>query len=300
MDGQPADTVRPATSDEARDVRGMHAATRAAWDEAAERYEGWLGEAIDLIRSGGTNLFGAEIELIGDLHGRCQRAIHLQCAGGRDTLSLWNLGAAEVVGVDFSPRMLDLAERLATATAAPAQWILSDVLDTPHALDGTGDLVYTGRGSLIWLQDLDAWAAVIARLLAPGGRFVLFEGHPIEWLFDADGHGHWRATDYDYFAGPEASRGWAPEYIDRLSIPDEEQSLKFARAWTLGEVITALLGADLRLERVTEHPIDWWGGHADVLPEDRGRIPLSFSVVGGRRQDGGPGSHAGGTGARPR
>ncbi len=258
----------------------MHATTRAAWDEAAERYEGWLADAIDLVRSGGTNLFGAEVELIGDLAGRCRRAIHLQCAGGRDTLSLWNLGAAEVVGIDFSPRMLELAARLTAATGAPARWILSDVLDTPHEFDGTADLVYTGRGSLMWLQDLDAWAAVIARLLAPEGRFVLFEGHPIEWLFDADEGGHWMATDYDYFAGPEASKGWAPEYIDRLSVPDRDQSWKFARAWTLGEVITALLGADLRLERVTEHPIDWWGGHTDVRPEERGRVPLSFSVVG--------------------
>jgi len=274
--------VRPATPTEAADVLLMHALTRAAWDEAAERYERWLDEAIALIRSGGTNLFGAEIDLIGDLHGRCRRAVHLQCAGGRDTLSLWNLGAAEVVGVDFSPRMLELAERLSSATGAPARWILSDVLDTPHGLDGTADLVYTGRGSLIWLQDLHAWAAVIARLLAPTGRFVLFEGHPIEWLFDAGEDGRWVATDYDYFAGPEASKGWAPEYIDHLSIPDAEQSWKFARAWTLGEVITALLGADLRLERVTEHPIDWWGGHADIRPEDRGRVPLSFSVVGRR------------------
>jgi SAM-dependent methyltransferase len=276
------DTIRPATPNEAADVRGMHEATRAAWDEAAERYEDWLEEAIQLIASGGTNLFGAEVELIGDLHGWCRRAIHLQCAGGRDTLSLWNLGAAEVVGVDFSARMLDLANRLASATGAPARWIHSDVLDTPHELDGTGDLVYTGRGSLIWLQDLDAWAAVVARLLVPGGRFVLFDGHPIEWLFDADADGHWRVTDYDYFGGPEASRGWAPEYIDRLSIPDADQSWKFARAWTLGEVITALLGASLRLERVAEHPIDWWGGHADVLPAERGRIPLSFSVVATR------------------
>ena len=282
MGDDQVEQVRPATPTEAADVLLMHALTRAAWDEAAERYERWLDEAIALIRSGGTNLFGAEIDLIGDLHGRCRRAVHLQCAGGRDTLSLWNLGAAEVVGVDFSPRMLELAERLSSATGAPARWILSDVLDTPHGLDGTADLVYTGRGSLIWLQDLHAWAAVIARLLAPTGRFVLFEGHPIEWLFDAGEDGRWVATDYDYFAGPEASKGWAPEYIDHLSIPDAEQSWKFARAWTLGEVITALLGADLRLERVTEHPIDWWGGHADIRPEDRGRVPLSFSVVGRR------------------
>lgn len=278
--GDETEHIRRPTAGELADVPTMHAANRAAWDEAAERYEGWYDEAVALIRSGGTNLFGAEVELIGDLHGRCRRAIHLQCAGGRDTLSLWNLGADEVVGVDFSPKMLALAARLTAATGAPASWILSDVLETPHELDGTADLLYTGRGSLIWLQDLGAWAAVVARLLAPSGRFVLFEGHPAEWLFDADADGRWIATDYDYFGGAEASRGWAPEYIDHLSIDEADQSWKFARAWTLGEVITALLHADLRLEAVTEYPIDWWGGHADVRQEDRGRVPLSFSVTG--------------------
>lgn len=280
--GDDTDLIRRPTADELANVRAMHRTTRIAWDEAAERYEGWFDEALALIRSGGVNLFGAEVELIGDLHGRCRRAIHLQCAGGRDTLSLWNLGADEVVGVDFSPRMLELAERLTAATGAAASWVLSDVLDTPHDLDGTGDLVYTGRGSLIWLQDLDAWAAVIARLLSPSGRFVLFEGHPAEWLFDADEDGRWVATDYDYFGGAEASKGWAPEYIDHLSIDEADQSWKFARAWTLGEIITALLRADLRLEQVAEYPIDWWSGHNDVRPEDRGRVPLSFSITGRR------------------
>jgi hypothetical protein len=134
----------------------------------------------------------------------------------------------------------------------------------------------------MWLQDLDAWAAVLYRLLAPGGRLVLFEGHPAEWLFDVDADGGWVATDYDYFAGPEASKGWAPEYIDHLSIDDDDQSWKFARAWTLGEIVTAILGSGLTVERVAEHPTDWWGGHADVRPDERGRIPLSFSVLARR------------------
>ena len=278
----PHDDVRPATEAERADVAAMHRANRAAWDEAAERYERWLPEAIELIRSGGSNLFPVERELLGDLHGRCRRAVHLQCAGGRDTLSLWTQGAAEVVGIDFSPRMLELAARLSEAVGAPANWILADVLDAPAELDGTADLVYTGRGALIWLQDLDAWAAAIHRLLAQGGRLVLFDGHPVEWLFDADADGHWVATDYDYFAGPEASRGWEPAYIDRLSIPDAEQSWKFARAWNIGEVVTALVGAGLRLEQLAEHPVDWWSGHGDVRPEERGRIPLSFSIVARR------------------
>jgi SAM-dependent methyltransferase len=273
------DLVRPATPEEEADTERWHAANRIAWDEAAERYEGWFDEAVALIRSGGSNLFPVEQDLIGDLRGRCRRAVHLQCAGGRDTLSLWNLGADGVVGVDFSPRMLDLARRLAAATGAPATWIEADVLAVPHDLDGTADLLYTGRGSIIWLADLDRWAAVLRRLLAPDGRLVIFEGHPAEWLFDGDGEGGWMLTDYDYFGGAEASRGWSPEYIDHLSIPDEEQALKYARAWTLGEVVTALLGAGLRLERVTEHPVDWWAGHRDVRADQRGRVPLSFSVV---------------------
>jgi SAM-dependent methyltransferase len=274
--------VRPATPAEVTDVRGMHAANRIAWDEAAERYESWFDESVAQIRGGGSNLFPVEHALIGDLHGRCRRAIHVQCAAGRDTLSLWNLGADEVVGVDFSPRMLDLARRLTEATGAPARWVEADVLDVPHDLDGTADLLYTGRGSLMWLQDLDAWAAVLRRLLAPQGRLVIFEGHPAEWLVDADRDGYWMLTDYDYFGGPEASRGWAPAYIDRLSIPDEEQHWKFARAWTLGEVITALLRSGLRLTEVAEHPVDWWAGHRDVRPEERGRFPLSFSVTATR------------------
>ena len=260
----------------------MHRANQEAWDQAAERYEGWFDEAVDLIRDGGSNLFPIEAELIGDLHGRCRRAIHLQCAGGRDTLSLWNLGAEEVVGIDFSARMLTLARRLSEAVGAPARWIEADVLDARAELDGTGDLVYTGRGAIMWLQDLDTWASVVRRLLSPAGRFVLFDGHPAEWLFDVGPDGRWVATDYDYFAGPEASKGWAPEYIDRLSVPDDDQHWKFARAWTLGEIVTALLRSGIRVEGVAEHPVDWWAGHTDVRPEERGRIPLSFSIVGSR------------------
>ena len=285
MDPQPDtdDDVRPATPAEIADVAGMHAANRLAWDEAAEDYERRLAGSIERLRGGGSSLLPVETQLIGDLRGRCRRAVHVQCAGGEDTLSLWRQGADEVVGVDFSPRMLGLARRLAEAVGAPARWLEADVLALPHELDGSADLVFSGRGSIMWVQDLDRWAAGIARLTTPGGRFVMYEGHPAEWLFDGDGEGGWLLTDYDYFAGTEASRGWAPAYIERLSIPDREQHWKYARAWTLGEVVTALLGSGLQVERVTEHPVDWWGGHRDVRPEERGRLPLSFSVVAVRR-----------------
>src|SRR5690348_3078654 len=166
------------------DTTARHQENREAWNEAAARYEREIESDVAFLQAGGKNLMEPELPFLADLSTWCQRAIHLQCAGGRDTLSLWNQGAAEVVGVDISERMIDCARQKSAALGAPADWYCCDVLETPHALDGTADLVYTGRGALYWLMDLEAWARVVARLLAPGGRLYVFEGHPLSWIFD--------------------------------------------------------------------------------------------------------------------
>jgi SAM-dependent methyltransferase len=261
--------VRPATPDERADVAAMHASNKAAWDEAAERYERWLPEAIELIKGGGTNLLPPELEAIGDLHGRCRRAIHLQCAGGRDTLSLWNLGADEVVGVDFSPRMLELAERLSSAVGAPARWIQADVLDTPHDLDGTADLVYTGRGSLVWLQDLDAWATGIASALKPGGLLLLYDTHPVAQCID--GLGHWRDDYFD--ESIEQSSGW--EHFELPGSPATE--IKHERHWQLGQIVAAVTGAGLQVTSLAEFQTLYKWLHRDR------RVPWDFALIAEKR-----------------
>ena len=282
-DDDPTPHVRPATAAERADVRGMHAANRRAWDEAAERYEGWFAEAVELISSGGTNLLPPELELIGDLHGRCRRAIHLQCAGGRDTLSLWNLGADEVVGVDFSPRMLELAGRLSTAVGAPARWIEADVLDTPHELDGTADLVYTGRGSLMWLQDLDAWAAVArtASWRRAAGSSCSRATRPSGCSTSMPTAAGSRPTTTTSRArGVEGlgARVHRPA-LDRRRRPDTGSSPAPGRSARSSRPSSAPGSASSAL---AEHPTDWWNGHADVRADERGRIPLSFSVLARR------------------
>src|SRR5258705_6759310 len=92
-----AELIRKPSREELADIPAMHAANRAAWDEAAERYEGWFEEAVALIRSGGSNLFGVEHDLLGDLQAGAgpRPAIHLQCSARPDTLSLLNLGAKQ-------------------------------------------------------------------------------------------------------------------------------------------------------------------------------------------------------------
>jgi len=53
------------------------------------------------------------------------------------------------------------------------------VIGLPYELDSSADLVYTGRGALCWLHDLAAWAAVVARLLKPGGVVHILDDHPV-------------------------------------------------------------------------------------------------------------------------
>lgn len=263
------------------DVSALHEGNRAAWDEGAARYAEWVEEDIAFLRGGGMNLLPPELDMLGDLRGVCRRAIHLQCAAGKDTLSLWNLGAAEVVGVDISEAMIALARRKSAALGAPARWFVGDVLATPHELDGSADLVYTGKGALNWLHDLDGWARVVARLLAPGGRFYLFEGHPFTWILDPEAAGFRLDPRYgDYFSErPEPEQGWTAEYIGELARPKEELAVKYERLWTLSAVMTALLGAGLRVERFAEHREAYWRQFPNMPDKIAAKFPHTYSLL---------------------
>lgn len=80
--------------------------------------------------------------------------VHLQCSHGLETLSLLNLGAREVVGLDLSKEMLEMARWKPEALSADAVWVHSDVLDIPEELKGTADVVFTGGGALPWVSDI--------------------------------------------------------------------------------------------------------------------------------------------------
>lgn len=161
------------------EVRRRHEANRQGWNEGASKgYTPEVEETIAFLRAGKSNLHPVERTYLAPILPACGLAVHLQCASGRDTLSLLAEGVKRVVGVDISDEHIRNARRISAALNAPAEWHRCDLLDTPHALDGAADLVYTGRGALNWLQELDGWAAVVARLLKPGGYVSVFDGHP--------------------------------------------------------------------------------------------------------------------------
>lgn len=258
-----------------------HESNRQAWNEGAEAYEQSLAESIEFLKSGGQNFCPPELEFLKDLDQWCSRAIHLQCAGGTDTLSLWNRGAKEVIGIDISDRMIEVAKAKSAAIGANATWIRSDILQAPEELNGTADLVYTGRGAICWIMDLDAWASVIARLLKPGGRFYLYEGHPFSELWTLEDDSYVLDPEYgDYFQDiPIESTGWPSTYIGDLGKPEEEHAKKYERLWQMGQIINALIGAGLKIQRVEEHPDLFWDRFPNMDPALVRKLPQTLSIL---------------------
>ena len=258
-----------------------HAKNRAAWNQAAAAYRRSQAKTIEFLRAGNVSFCKSELPFLKKLLPACETAIHLQCAGGEDTLSLLNLGARRVVGIDISDEMLRVAQTISDELGASAEWICCDVLNAPENLNESADLIYTGRGAVIWIHDLQKWAATIARLLKPTGRFYLFEGHPITYFFDPTADKLQLDPNFQgYFSRQSyASKGWTPEYVGESIAPGEQLSEKYERAWAISEILNALLENGLRLEHFGEHAEAYWNEFPNLPNAERILFPNTYSLL---------------------
>jgi demethylmenaquinone methyltransferase / 2-methoxy-6-polyprenyl-1,4-benzoquinol methylase len=124
----------------------------------------WRGRAADLARVGpGT------------------RALDVATGTGDLAIELARRGA-EVVGLDFSEPMLELAR----GKAPGIEWVRGNALELPYG-DGEFDAVTVGFGARNF-ADLGRGVAEMARVAKPGGRVVILEittpqKPPLSWFF---------------------------------------------------------------------------------------------------------------------
>ncbi|MBK7963518.1 MAG: class I SAM-dependent methyltransferase [Bdellovibrionales bacterium] len=258
-----------------------HNSNRQAWNEAANFYRKGLKESLEFLKGGGVSLCTQEIKFLSGLDKWCQTAVHFQCAAGTDTLSLINLGAKEVIGVDISEAMIGLARKKSERLGMKARWINSDILSLGNDLDMIADLVYTGQGAINWIMDIQAWAKLIFRTLKPGGRFLIFEGHPVTYFFDTAASELKFDPEFEgYFSRKiYESQGWTPAYVGDLEVSANQQSVKYERAWPISDIINALLDAGLTLKRFEEYPDAYWKEFPNLEETDRMKFPNTFCIL---------------------
>lgn len=276
---------------------GLRAQNRRSWNAVVAAHDSHRGDLAGFLREGGSTLFPEESRLLGDLSGRTMA--HLQCNSGGDSLSLARLGA-DVTGVDLSDEAVRAARRLSEGSGIPARFVRDDVYDwlaRTAKEGGRFDAVFASYGVVCWLRDLALWARGIEKILHPGGRFVLVDFHPAAEVFDEN----WNpARDYpsggdplvleagvgDYVAasgGALTPAGFA-EGVARFRNPEPCHLYR----WGLGEIVTALAGAGLRITALEEHPYSngerhfagmrELDGRRMVPPEGMPKLPLMYGI----------------------
>jgi SAM-dependent methyltransferase len=269
-DGAPAATGAPPDAAEVERVNLANWESRVPIHAASQTYglDRFVDDPTQL-----SDVVAFDAPHLGDLTG--QRAVHLQCHIGTDTLSLARLGA-ETTGVDFSPGALAVARELSARAGPAVRYLEASVDQVPQRLPETFDLVYTGVGALCWLPSAARWAEVVAGLLAPGGRLYLREGHPVLWSLEYGRDDELLVLDWPYFeaAGPQRDEV-GDTYTDggqQLASP-----VTYETNHGLGEIVQALLDVGLRLTRLVEHDFVEWealpGMVEDPATPGRFRLP---------------------------
>ncbi len=286
-----------ATTEEAR--RALHEQNRLSWNEATKAHNSHKADQAKFYREGGMKLHREEVDLLGDL--RNKSVVHLQCNAGQDTLSIKQLGAETVLGVDIADEAIAFATQLSADSGVEASFVRSDVydwLEKEAAGDRRWDVVFCSYGAIIWLSDLATWAKGIAAILKPGGWFVTVEFHPIEMMFDEEFRHYmhystrgkpitWDDGIGDYVAESMDRRvpsGWV-EGVQGFSNPHAAHEF----AWATSEIITALLDAGLILEHFQEYDycngfrpykeMKDLGGNRWAVPDGKPSIPFMYSIA---------------------
>jgi ubiquinone/menaquinone biosynthesis C-methylase UbiE len=177
----------------------MHEANRKGWDAAAGagladfRCEiNWR----ECHRNPGLILDERELKWLRGLRGK--KACVLGSGDNRVVFALAGLGAG-VTSVDISGGQLDVARQRAAQLGLPVRFLRADVTDLSAIENDTFDLVYTGGHVAVWVSDLRGYYAEAARILRPGGLFLVNEYHPFRRIWDE------KARHLTISAGPSAS-----------------------------------------------------------------------------------------------
>jgi SAM-dependent methyltransferase len=251
------------------------------WDEVAPVHVKSYKE-VELLRKGGIALDEIELREIGEVRGKS--LLHLQCHIGTDTLS-WARRGAKVTGVDFSAQSIASAKQLQQELQLEATFLCSNVYDLRTILHQRFDIVYTSRGVLCWLRDLDKWAQIVAHFLEPSGFFYIMETHPLCNIFEETKPGELTIA-YPYFHTPEPTL-WdeeEPDYADDTYYP---QHPSYEWNWSTGDILNALIKAGLLIDFFNEYERLFFKRFPNMascsegwyhFPQYTGKLPLLFTL----------------------
>jgi ubiquinone/menaquinone biosynthesis C-methylase UbiE len=241
---------------------------RVAWERASTKHVVEYDELLEEARND-ARFFLREAELLQPLLDEHPTVVHFQSGHGIDDVALINAGARQVIGVDYSSVAAGAAQRRAVELELSCRYVVAEVPGVPIK-DGSADLVYTGKGALIWMRDIAAWAQDVARVLRPGGHLFVYEAHPAVPLWTWDEDEPRIRPDRSYFAPAQFNDSFPANGAREWQ-------------WNLGHIVTAVTEAGLQLKTLEEYAEPFWrpaDGHTAAAWS--GRLPNSYALLARR------------------
>lgn len=243
-------------------------ANREDWDRYADDYQAEHGEFLGDVRFlwCPEGLDEADARLLGDVEG--QRV--LEIGSGASQCARW-LGTqgATCVAFDLSHRQLQHSRRIDDSSGIEVPVAQASVSALPFA-DETFDSAFSAFGAMSFVVGLQDVMLEVARVLRPGGRFVLSVVHPTRWMFPDDPTRHGLRVTRSYFDRTpyvESAADGQPSYVE----PHH----------TIGDWVDALRGAGMTLDSLIEP--EWPAGHDRVWggwgPERGAMMPGTAIMV---------------------
>ncbi len=137
-----------------------------------------LADTYDLRLSGNPVLLLETTQTLAALPNVAGKSVaDIGCGTGRYAIQLMRLGAAQVAGIDFSPAMLEAAQRKAHKAELPIEWGVGNLTERIPIPDATLDAAVCAL-TLSFIESLPHAFTELSRILRPGGVLVISELHP--------------------------------------------------------------------------------------------------------------------------
>ena len=210
--------------------------------------------------------------------------VQLCCNNGRELISLLRRGAGHGTGFDISDAAITEAKELARIAGSNAEFVRKDVLAVDPSGYPPADLVLITVGALAWIPDLAGFFRIAAGFLSDRGKLLIHEQHPVANVFYCDCESGFDAAfpeqpRYSYFrTEPLVSEGGLDYYGG--TEYEAHPSVEFFH--TMGDIVSSLSAAGLRIESMEEFPDDIANGWKTL--DGKGQLPLSYILVAGRGQ----------------
>lgn len=210
-----------------------------------------------------------------DLSGKA--VAHLCCNNGIELLSLKRLGAGKCVGFDICDEAITDAKKRAKQFDIPVEFCRTSVYDISHDYNNTFDIVYITIGAMTWLPDLQAFFAIVSRLLRKGGTVLIYESHPFTIVlpWDVSPTEHRVELIDSYFHDSYVSYKESLDYYGNATY-DAPVTYEFLHTFT--DIFNAVLSNKLVITSFCEYEHDISNGLAWVKQQNL-RLPLSYTLT---------------------